>query len=167
MDLPSPVRYGSQSGGRDSAHVIPEARRTSRKSARNWFMPAGGHAGAQASRDGFSEQVLGDIQGLKTSGEEPLLGEFANVVAGAARVHGQFRSPEKGGSGVSRASRLELRELERKRRVASDELIVPISLSKSGASVDSIREPVRQPLLIIIPAQAAPASGGKARTVLP
>ena len=84
-------------------------------------MPAGDDAGAQASRAGFSEQVLGDFQGFRTSGEESSLGEFANVVAGAARVHGTLRSPG-GGSGVSQASRLELRELERKRRIASDEL---------------------------------------------
>ena len=42
-------------------------------------------------------------------------------MAGTARVHGTFRSPG-GGSDVSQASRLELRELERKRRIASDEL---------------------------------------------
>ena len=84
-------------------------------------MPAGDDADAKASRAGFSEQVLGDLQSLKASGEESSLGEFANAVAGAARVHGTFRSLG-GGSGVSQASRLELLELERKRRIASDEL---------------------------------------------
>ena len=100
---------------------FPEARRTFKKSARNWFMPAGDEAGAQASRDGFSERVFGDFHGFKTSGEESSPGEFVKVVAGAARVHGTFRSPG-GGSGVSQASGQELRELEHRRRVSSDKL---------------------------------------------
>ena len=99
---------------------FPEARRSYRKSAKSWFMPAGDDEGALAAREGFSEQVLGDLRSLAVNGEESSLGEFANAVAGAARVHGSYRT-QGGGSGITHASKLELRELERKRRVTSSE----------------------------------------------
>ena len=101
-------------------------------------MPAGDDAGAQASRDGFSEQTFGDLHGLRTSGGEPSLGEFGNVVASAARVHGTFRSL----GGVQVFPRFLGKScVNWNVNVVSFLMswIVPISLSKSGASVDSVR----------------------------
>ena len=99
---------------------FPESRKNSKRSAKTRYMPEGDEADPGSYVAKFGAKVSADLCTLECRDGAIQSDQFANAVSGAAKSHGAHRS--QGPTGVSAASRDQLRELERLRRISTCEI---------------------------------------------